>query len=246
MCRLFGSISRKPTGISYWFFDARPHPFKDFSEPPPINGGPHDDGWGIAWMAGDKWEIFKEGKREKYDFSMINGLKSKLFIVHLRRASKGFDTTKENAHPFQYKNWVFAHNGGVEGENLLKHLDVTYQAAIQGKTDSEIFFLIIMQFYEETGDLKKALQKSVELVKETGYRALNFLLSDGRSLYAYRAVNPNFEAKNDYYSLHYLRERDSVIFGSDPLDDDRPWKSIGLGELIEVSADLELSSHKII
>jgi len=196
-------------------------------------------------MTDGKWGMFKEGKREKYDFSRINGLESRLFIAHLRKASVGGKTVA-NAHPFQYKNWVFAHNGGTNKEKLLECLNGTYRNAIQSETDSEIFFLLIMQFYEETKDLVAALRQTISRIKTMEYRGLNFLLSDGQSMYAYRDVSPKHSDLNDYYSLHYLREKDGVIFSSDPLDDDKPWKSIDLGELIEVNTDLELTSHKII
>jgi len=244
MCRLFSSISKEPISISHWFFDAQPHPFKEFSERK-INGGPHDDGWGVAWTIDGKWEIFKEGKREKYDFSRINGLESRLFIAHLRKASVGRKTTA-NAHPFQYKNWIFAHNGGTDKEKLFECLNGTFRNAIQSETDSEIFFLLIMQFYEETKDLVAALRRTVSRIKTMEYRGLNFLLSDGQNMYAYRDVSPKHIDLCDYYSLYYLQENDNVIFSSDPLDNDKSWKSIGLGELIEVNRNLDLTSHTII
>ena len=64
-----------------------------------------------------------------------------------------------NCHPFAYQNWSFAYNGQIVGfykmqrslESLLS--DELYQAR-QGTTDSELLFLLLLQF---------GLSKSVEM-----------------------------------------------------------------------------------
>ena len=66
---------------------------------------------------------------------------------------------RANCHPFAHQNWSFAHNGQIGGfhkmQRLLKSLlsDELYQAR-QGTTDSELLFLLLLQF---------GLSKSVEM-----------------------------------------------------------------------------------
>lgn len=243
MCRLFGLISKKAESAAYWFFEAKT-PFKDFSEKK-INRGPHNSGWGIGWLERDKWKIFKEGRDDvkKYNLDKIREVKSKIILIHLRHASVGRDITS-NAHPFSYKNWVFEHNGGVEIKKCIKHLNEKFQKELASETDSEAYFLLIMQLLEETGDIVKAIKKTIEIVKRYSYRGLNFIMSDGRKIYAFRDVNPKNKDSYDYYCLHYLVQDDKVIFSSDALTDES-WIPIKLGELAIVDEDLDVRKFKM-
>ena len=236
-------IGRKKDNASHWFFKCR-IPFKDFSERA-INRGPHNSGWGVGWQENGKWRIFKEGKEDvkKYNFDKINEVNSKIIFIHLRHASVGDETTK-NAHPFSYKNYIFEHNGGVAIKEIKKCLNKKFIKEIKTDTDSEVFFLLIMQFLEETKDVFKAIRKTLEIVKKYPYRSLNFLMSDGKKVYAFREVSPEHKDKEDYYCLHYLKQKDKVIFSSDALSKEG-WTSLRQGEMIEVGEDLKFRSVDI-
>jgi len=66
-----------------------------------------------------------------YDFSKIKHVRSKIIISHVRKATTG-DTSLLNTHPFQYKHWIFAHNGSVNRKCILDSMQGIYKNAIKG------------------------------------------------------------------------------------------------------------------
>jgi glutamine amidotransferase len=118
----------------------------------PLNG----DGFGIGWYA-------PELNDEPITFVSVNPawnnrnlrnlaprIKTDCMVAHVRAASVG-DVSESNCHPFQYKNLLMAHNGGVETFGLIKrHLreplsDEMYNW-IKGQTDSEHIFAFMLTY----------------------------------------------------------------------------------------------------
>lgn len=116
----------------------------------PLNG----DGFGIGWYV-------PELNYEPITFVSVNPawsnrnlrnlapkIKTDCMIAHVRAASVG-DVSESNCHPFQYKNMLMAHNGGVEDFTKIKrHLrnplsDDLYNW-IKGQTDSEHLFAFLL------------------------------------------------------------------------------------------------------
>ncbi|MCX7955677.1 MAG: class II glutamine amidotransferase [Patescibacteria group bacterium] len=194
MCRLLGVIANKEVDINFSFYLAD-KPFKKLSEENP-------DGWGIGYYKNGQAEIHKEGlkevgEREKYNLERVKSVKSKIIISHVRKATHG-DKSTINAHPFVCKNWIFAHNGSVNKDCLKKDLE---NCSPKGETDSEIYFLVLIQQIEKHKDFLMGIKSGIQGVKKCGnYTGLNFIMSDGRNLFCYR------DAANypEYYSLYYL------------------------------------------
>jgi glutamine amidotransferase len=165
-------------------------------------------------------------------------------LIHLRHASVGKETTK-NAHPFVYQNWVFEHNGGIDRNKISMFLDKKFKSQLKSDTDSEVYFLLIMQFLEETKDPVLAIKKAIDLIKKYNYRGLNFILSDGKKLYVFRDASLKTGVDREkYYVLNYLKKQDSIVFSSDPLDDE-DWQLIDLGSLVIADSDLNFSVMKL-
>ncbi|MEQ1588428.1 MAG: class II glutamine amidotransferase, partial [Cyclobacteriaceae bacterium] len=116
----------------------------------PLNG----DGFGIGWYV-------PEINLEPVTFVSVNPawsnrnlrnlapkVKTECMIAHVRAASVG-EVSESNCHPFQYKNLLMAHNGGVEEFGKVKrHLraplsDELYNW-IKGQTDSEHLFAYLL------------------------------------------------------------------------------------------------------
>jgi len=260
MCRLFGVIANKPVDIEFSFFKADT-PFKDFSKKNP-------DGWGIGWYENDGPKVFKEAflDNKEYNFDKVKTVKSKIIISHVRLATRGNKTLK-NTHPFVYENFIFAHNGSVDRENILAYLNPEFKEKIEGETDSEAYFMLIMQFMSETKNIIDSIQKAVKIIKKSTYSGLNFIMSDGNSLYAFRDAKVN----KNYYSLYYLERKPSnyssfeymseetkqmiksklllgeeaVLICSEPLTKGENWKPLELGELIMVDRNLKIKKLKI-
>lgn len=116
----------------------------------PLNG----DGFGIGWYV-------PEVNYEPVTFVSVNPawsnrnlrnlapkMKTECMIAHVRAASVG-EVSESNCHPFQYKNLLMAHNGGVEHFSRIKRdirtpLSDELYNWIKGQTDSEHIFALLL------------------------------------------------------------------------------------------------------
>jgi predicted glutamine amidotransferase len=208
----------------------------------PLNG----DGFGIGWYV-------PELNYEPITFVSVNPawnnrnlrnlapkIKTDCMIAHVRAASVG-DVSESNCHPFQYKNMLMAHNGGVEEFGKIKrHMrtplsDELYNW-IKGQTDSEHIFAFmlnelfknhnsvspeaVVDAFERTfRELKKLM--SEHGIKEEAY--LNMVFTNGLFLVATRyCTDPKEEPLTLYHSegSRYVVE-DGVTRMEAPDDDDQ-------------------------
>ena len=253
MCRLLGVRANQPVELEFSLILAG----KSFSG----LGAEHRDGWGMGWYVAGKPHVFKEvvpAPDSKELPRLAREEVSHIFICHVRKMTEG-ERKKENCHPFQYESWLFAHNGSVKREPLWDGLDTRHREAIQGKTDSEVYFHWILQNIDNCqGDVVSGVRLSLQSIVD--YSGLNFILSDGESLYAYRDASKNC----DYYSLYYLmrdptncgpetfqstelgtlirskglREEKAVMVCSEQLTPEA-WQKIPLRFLLVISSDLK-------
>jgi glutamine amidotransferase len=144
-----------------------------------------------------------------------------------------------NTHPFQYDNWTFAHNGTISNiEEVRSSLPKEYRSRIKGETDSETLFQWLMLNIDERG-VETGLQNAisfVDKVRGSGSSSMNFLLTNGKELFAYRRAYKKWAE----YTLHYLESGDMVAVSSDPLTSGK-WTMIPNSTLLSVGADLGMS-----
>ena len=258
MCRLLGLVANKP--VDFEFSLQR---FKEFSIYNP-------DGWGIGWYENNSSKVFKQGisaedkKSQLPDLSRV--IRSKIIIAHVRKGT-GAPPSEINSHPFQYKNWIFAHNGSVDRDYLFSLLRDEYRKALKGETDSEVYFYWILQCIEESKDVIEGIKKSINKVTDKGYSGLNFLLSDGKCLYAFRYSS----SSRDYYSLWVLKREPSksgplefesqetkallhskslkgeraVLVCSEKLTEEK-WEEIRFGNILIIQPDLDMKEVRIL
>jgi len=158
------------------------------------------------------------------------------------RAATGTATARANCHPFAHGHWLFMHNGQIaEYPRLRRALEGMLPdelfGARTGATDSELLFLLMLAEIEQgRGVLDAAaavLQTVARQMREVAINGpLRFAaaLSDGRTLYAFRAANDGKPP-----SL-YLRDRaGGVVIASEPLDDDEAtWQPVADGHAVVV------------
>ena len=148
----------------------------------PLNG----DGFGVGWYV-------PELNYEPITFVSVNPawsnrnlrnlapkIKTDCMLAHVRAASVG-DVSESNCHPFQYKNILMAHNGGVEEfEKIKRHIrepltDELYNW-IKGQTDSEhIFALLLHNLFKNH---KTISPEGVAESFEVTFRTLKKLMAD--------------------------------------------------------------------
>lgn len=193
MCELFGMSSRLPTNVTF--------SLRVLGE----RGGrlgPHKDGWGIAFNEGADFRILKEAAPASDSaclrFIGTHDFESQIVISHIRRATASGVPSYANTHPFARELYgvthVFAHNGEVPGIFEDHRFDPAHYYA-QGDTDSERSFCSLMDRLrvglapDGVMDFPRKLPIIERWSEEaSGLGPFNFLLSDGRYLYAHRST----------------------------------------------------------
>ena len=165
------------------------------------------DAWGIGFYQGG--EVLHK-KRPKVDDAPIDwatvagGVRSDCVVIHLRQATVG-DFRADNTHPFRMRQWLFAHNGTVEGfaairDRLVESLPDFLRRNVRGATDSEHVFHVLLSFLHDAGQLENpdpdektvlgAIRSTIALIDshcaEVGAPAptLNLVLTNGRTMFA--------------------------------------------------------------
>jgi predicted glutamine amidotransferase len=230
MCRLLGVI-----GSGY-----PPAVFREFAL---LARKGHVDGWGLVCFHDDRPRILGLSHNSIIDeMSMYlsassDALKlgSRVVVAHIRRASPGIPVCIANTQPFVHDRWVFCHNGTVRD---IGRLDT--RLPVSGSSDSEKLFKYIVQLIIDGFSLGEALKHIRSVVVD--YTALNFILSDGGMLYAYR----DYRLNGDYYTLFYLRCEGYVIVCSEVLEAvDGVWIPLGNRSLLSIGMDLALKIDRI-
>jgi glutamine amidotransferase len=179
MCRVFGAVASDPISVRYELLEAT-NPFIRLSES-------HDSGWGMAayrdpGQAAPATERFAVAAHTDNRFQAATEMRGRIFNVHVRRATLGGLST-ENTHPFEYGPYTFAHNGTILDYRALLRPGM---GEPKGETDSECFFMRLMNEFDPE-DPKRSIRNVVAaLVAGHTFSGLNFVFSDGIKLYAYK------------------------------------------------------------
>lgn len=190
-----------------------------------VQGQNHPDGWGVAYYIAGTPHLIKSDKSTVDDtlFKKVSGVvSSQTVLAHVRKATEGALNIL-NTHPFQFGNWVFAHNGNIKNfdhhkEQILSHIDPELKRFILGSTDSELIFYFILTKLKKEIDLsnrvcpysklEKAVKLSMEeiqkiigpysLIDNAGESEtyLTFLMTNGESMIAHQG------GKQLYYSTY--------------------------------------------
>ncbi|HVR01998.1 MAG TPA: class II glutamine amidotransferase [Polyangia bacterium] len=238
MCELMGMECNVPTDIVFSFTGFALRGGKT---------GPHADGWGLALYDGKYARSFLEPApacaSPMAAFIRDNPIKTLLAVAHVRKKTRG-RASLENTHPFKRtlwgRHWVFAHNGTlphVRRHKLTSELPV-------GETDSEHAFCWILEQLRAAfpggypRDARRLWTTIAELGGVLGAEGkFNFLLADGRHLYARcgtqlcyiarrapfgRATLRDAELQIDFSAFTTTRDRVAVV-ATTPLTRDETW-----------------------
>ena len=187
------------------------------------------------------------------------------FIAHVRYATTG-SLDVRNTHPFLQDGRIFAHNGVVEGLDVLDERlrEVGADDLVLGDTDSErVFALITASIRACEGDVTAGLVDAMKwLAANVPIYAVNVLLSTATDMWALRypeshelyalerrdepqtaSPGPEFDlrTKRIHARSERLCTRPSVVFASEPMDDDARWRLLEPGELVHVDSALRVT-----
>jgi predicted glutamine amidotransferase len=263
MCRLFGlHAGTNVVTATFWLLDAP----DNLSEQSRRN--PDGSGLGVFDAQG-RPQVHKQpiAAWEDAEFATeAHDLTGTTFIAHVRYATTGSHDVV-NTHPFLQDDRIFAHNGVLEGLDVLDERlrEVGTADLVLGQTDSErVFALITASIRARGGDVTSGLVEAMRwLADNVPIYAVNILLSTATDLWAMRYPESHELYLSDRrktlpgHRFHLrtsriradsqsLREQPSVVFATEPMDDAARWQLIEPGELIHVDAGLQISRDLVL
>ena len=213
----------------------------------------HQDGWGVAWYdVADELAVVKGAlpawTDEEYD-SALASVEGDIAMVHLRRASAGIPVELHNCHPFAEGDVAFEHNGQFRvSDRLGEFYAENGLRALQGTTDSELYFGLVLHFFGRTGSWPEAIVEAAAFITRDLWvddpadnpDALNCLLLTPEALYGYSQWEPlklKPESTPDTYVLRLATRPDSVVVTSTqwPVDAARPLPERSVVEVVRGS-----------
>jgi predicted glutamine amidotransferase len=180
------------------------------------------DGFGLGWYGtGDGPGMYRSVAPAWGDANLrelAQHIRSPLFLAHIR-ATSGTSVQQSNCHPFRHGNWLFVHNGLINGFHQIKRelmlaIDPGLFPNVEGSTDSEVLFHLALTF-GLADDPVPALERAVGFVErvadENGIEntvQASIGVSDGQSLWAVRYSTQHSSrtlfASSDVHALRML------------------------------------------
>lgn len=208
------------------------------------------DGFGIGWYA-DKPEPgqFRDilpAWNDSNLHAVSEQIASRLFFAHVR-ASTGTPTSRTNCHPFRHGRYLFMHNGQIgEFERIRRALTLKIRpdlfAYLQGTTDSELFFFLMLGHGLDTDPaaaFARTVQEVLNAMSDAGITSpfrMTAAVSDGRAIHALRYASDN-QAPTLYYRGNGPDRPDgSVLILSEPLDQQPgQWTALAQSQLLSTA-----------
>lgn len=195
-------------------------------------GIPNNDGWSLAWYdyddpgpqfnpdhvirsrdsANNHW-LFQNTMLQ----FRLGNVTPRILLGHVRNATSGSPNIPD-PHPFimRYggRDYSFMHNGTVSADSivvLINNLDSNWLVEHQLDTDvdSEVYFSwIMLNIHLQNGNVLQGLKNALWLIYAYpniyGYD-INFILSDGMDIYAYKQTDDDYHPLAYYYDVDYSR-----------------------------------------
>jgi glutamine amidotransferase len=257
MCRLFGlHAGTDICTATFWLVDA-PDSLSEQSR-----RNPDGTGLGVFDAIGQP-QLHKEPIAAWQDAQFAteaHQMTGTTFIAHVRYATTG-SLDVLNTHPFLQDGRIFAHNGVLEGLDILddRLREVGADDLVLGRTDSErVFALITASIRAQDGDISAGLVDAMRWLADTvPIYAVNVLLATATEMWALRypqthelylldrsdsSLAPKFDLRTRriHARSDQLCTRSSVVFATEPMDDDARWTLLEPGELVHVDASLQI------
>ena len=194
----------------------------------PTNG----DGFGVGWYGDRDFPGRYRDTRPAWNDDNLRRLaeqvRSPMFLAHVR-AALGGTISRVNCHPFVHGNWLFQHNGEINGFHQLKRdlildVDPELYPHIEGNADTEVCFYLALT-YGLADDPPTALARMVGRVEKARrdhgvaepFRA-TLAAADGHTVYGIR-YSSDKTSKTLYHSEGITSIR-SVAGEDEPFPED--------------------------
>lgn len=265
MCRLFGlHAGTHACTATFWLLDA-PDSLSEQSRRNP-------DGTGLGIFDDHAQpHLYKEPIAAWQDAAFAteaHRMTGTTVIAHVRYATTG-SLDIRNTHPFLQDGRIFAHNGVVEGLDILDERlrEVGVADLVLGDTDSErVFALITASIRARDGDITAGITDAMQwLAAHVPVYAVNVLLSTASDMWALRYPQTHElyildrsdtpASQDPEFDLHTIRiharsqhlcTRPSVVFATERMDGDSRWRLLEPGELVHVDAGLRVTRSLVL
>jgi gamma-glutamyl hercynylcysteine S-oxide hydrolase len=190
-------------------------------------GAINADGFGVGWYpAGDVAPVrYRQAvpiwtDESFYEISAVTSAGAILGAV--RNATPRTSHGAAAAAPFRRDQWLFSHNGAVNGwpestAALAATLPALSLLELDARVDSALMWALVLHRLREGLAPGEALADTAEALHAAGVTGrFNFLLTDGRMIAATTAG----------HTLYYRRAPDSVTVASEPGDGEAGWIEI--------------------
>lgn len=226
MCRVFGAVASDPISIRHELIESS-NPLIRLSEQ-------HDSGWGLAayeevGQPAPVTERFATAAHSDARFDAATAITGRIFNAHVRRATLG-GLSPQNTHPFEFGPYSFAHNGTILNYRGLLRPGMPQP---RGETDSETFFLRLMNEFDPADPVRSLRGTVATIVAGHKFSGLNFVFSDGIKLYAYRL---------GIFELHWSTRRGVAMVASEQLTNEA-WHSVQQDVLLTLDPEAPEEIH---
>jgi predicted glutamine amidotransferase len=181
------------------------------------------DGFGIGWYGKpDTPGVYKNIQPAWNDANLhdlCSHIESPLFLAHVRAATST-SIQHTNCHPFRYDKWLFVHNGVIRDfarvrRALTVELEDKYFREIAGSTDTELMFLLALQF-GMADDVYGGVARMVGFVEQLGREQgiehpmqMTLGIADGERMHAFRYSSEG-NSRTLFHSRHLDAIRDEI------------------------------------
>lgn len=197
-------------------------------------GAANNDGWGLVWydysdtgVLINSGNIFRSSSAANNDptyISAVNQIEAsspRILMGHVRNASSGSQGIPD-PHPFimRYggRDYSFMHNGTVNADHILtliNNLDSQWLVdhPLTTDVDSERYFSwIMLNIHLQNGNILQGIKNALlpiynEATTSSSYTHINFILSDGLDIYAYKQTSDS-ESPTMGHPLAYFYDMD--------------------------------------
>jgi glutamine amidotransferase len=192
------------------------------------HGTVNADGFGAGW-----WQPSRRREPARYrtatpmwadrSFASIAGvIEAGAVVAAVRSATAPLPVDASGCAPFTAGPWLFSHNGAVTGWSsgvgvTMRRMVTDDRArAIEGATDSEVLFALVLDRLDAGECAADAVGAVVRSVGADRGGRLNVLLSDGDEIVATTWGDTLFTCSSN----------GTVIVASEPFDDDISWQAV--------------------
>jgi gamma-glutamyl hercynylcysteine S-oxide hydrolase len=207
------------------------------------DGAMNADGWGVGWWDADvrpepaRYRTASPMWTDRSFHSVADVVRAGAITAAVRSATPPSPIVTTGNAPFALGPWLFSLNGfvvdfrGPVGEQLRRSVSHDRAVGIEGTTDSEVLFALVLDRLDAGASPPEALAQVIAAVREVAEARLNLLLCDGTSIAATTYGNSLFTLRDSGLATG------GVLVASEPLDDHPGWAPVPDGSVVHVTRD---------